>query len=193
MPSCPACSENGTPGRHMPSAWSASVVTAVGNARGRKGVLLLGPRCQESRGLDQVLPPRLASSLRPGFPSVKRCPAPPSVVGYWTVALVSSDPLEQHVQCDLGVRGPEFTSRLWLCGSCVSFGLSVVPSRGGKRWSVRPLLPEHQDCKLAVCSCALCSSHHHCFLWLPGSKCVLLVPNAGELGWRLQLPAYCGW
>lgn len=32
----------------------------------------------------------------------------------------------------------EFTSRLWLCGSCVSFGLSVVPSRGGKRWSVRP-------------------------------------------------------
>lgn len=109
---------------------------------------------------------------------MKRCPAPPSVVGYWTVALVSSDPLEQHVQCDLGVRGPEFTSRLWLCGSCVSLGSPVVPSRGGKRWSVHPLPAEHQDCKLAVCSCALCSSHHHCFLW-PGSMCVACAQCRG--------------
>lgn len=58
-------------------------------------VLLLGPRCQESRGLDRILPPRPASSLRPGLPSVKQwCPVTPSVIGYWTVALVSSDPLE---------------------------------------------------------------------------------------------------
>lgn len=58
-------------------------------------VLLLGPHCQEYRGLDPILPPGPASSLRLRLPSVKPWhPMTPLVIGYWTVALVSSDPLE---------------------------------------------------------------------------------------------------
>lgn len=147
-------------------------------------VLLLGPRCQESRGLGQILPPRPASSLRPRFPSVKQwCPVTPLVIGYWTVALVNSDPLEQHVQCDLGVGGPEFKSHLWLCDSCVSFGLSVGPSRGGKRWSVRPLLLEHSrivSLLSAPMPCALPTIIASCGFLVPSVCC--LCPMQGSWG-----------
>lgn len=33
---------------------------------------------------------------------------------------------------------------------------------------------------------------HHRFLWLSDSTCVLLVPDVGRLGWRLQPPTSSG-
>lgn len=65
---------------------------------------------------------------------------------------------------------------------------------GSKRVGIGALLLEHSRIlKLAFCSYALCSAHYHRFLWLSDSRRVLLVPDAGRLEWKLQLPAYSGW
>lgn len=165
VPSCPACSGSRAPGGR---AHSHGHCCRRGgwNPRGRKVVLLRGPRGP---------PP----ALRPQLPSAgQRLPGP---CGPWflDVGLVSSGPRERvtwqlEVLHFSPVSGGDSGS--WLPGS-----RAALVRRG---WGTGHLSPNpscwttrgFQACSLLLRPCQAC---HHRFSWLPDSKRVLLVPEVG--------------
>lgn len=132
---------------------------------------------------------RMRGGLRPET-QVSFCktvaPNAPMVPGLWALQVLTRS---EHVTWAMeALNLSPIAGCLAQVHSCLSLRLPAVQSRV----DTGPLsIPSclnvlgFQACFLWPC---LRYSYDHHFLWLPDSKPVLLAPDVGRMGWRLQLP-----